>query len=110
VRELGDLNGLFFRNPIDGQAMGDLPSSPPVKDRALATDIPRFWSLDGNWVIVVSNETGHKVFALEVNGKRREPVEKMGRIQVVDQRFYPWKIMDAPTNCPSHEYFSECPP
>jgi hypothetical protein len=103
------MNGLFLRNAIDGQAMGNLPSSPSALSRSMATDIPRFWSVDGNWVIAVSTETGHDVFALEVNGNKRVPVSSLGGIKVYDQRFYPWKVIDAPTQCPSHEYFSECP-
>jgi hypothetical protein len=74
ARELTEMNGLFLRNAIDGQAMGNLPSSPSALSRSMATDIPRFWSVDGNWVIAVSTETGHDVFALEVNGNKRVPV------------------------------------
>ncbi|MEW5718501.1 MAG: hypothetical protein AB1817_07745, partial [Chloroflexota bacterium] len=109
ARELTDVNGLFLRNASDGQSIGNLPSSSPRLIRSEATDIPRFWSADGNWVIAVSSDPGHTVFALEVNGQRRVPVSNLGNLKVYDQRFYPWKVIDAPTACPSHEYFSECP-
>lgn len=108
VRELVELNSLVLRNASDGQDSQNLPSSPPELSRASATDIPRFWSVDGQWIIAISTESGNTAFALEVNGKRRVPVSSLGAIKVYDERFYPWQVMDAPTTCRSFEYFN-CP-
>ncbi|MBI5305454.1 MAG: PD40 domain-containing protein [Chloroflexi bacterium] len=108
ARELVEQSGLVLRNASDGQAPQSLPSSPLEQTRTSATDIPRFWSVDGQWVIAISTESGNAAYALEVNGKRRVPVSTLGKIQVYDQRFYPWKVMDAPINCKSFEYFN-CP-
>lgn len=108
VRELVELNSLVLRNASDGQDSQNLPSSPPELTSVSATDIPRFWSVDGQWVIAISTESGNTAFALEVNGKRRVPVSSLGAIKVYDERFYPWKVMDAPTTCRSFEYFN-CP-
>ena len=108
VRELVELNALILRNASDGQNPQNLPSSPPELTPASATDIPRFWSVDGQWIIVISTESGNAAYALEVNGKRRVPVSTLGKIKVYDQRFYPWQVMDAPTTCRSFEYFN-CP-
>ena len=107
VRELSDVIGLNLRN-ADGQGVQTLVSSPLVGTRALATDFPRFWSVDGAWILVVSADTGHTKYSLEVNGTRRMPVSSLGGIKVYDERYYPWKVMDAPTTCRSFEYFN-CP-
>ncbi|MCL5952605.1 MAG: hypothetical protein M1132_12950 [Chloroflexi bacterium] len=38
----------------------------------------------------------HALSALEVDGTRRVPLEQLGKIQVYDERYWPWKVTDSP--------------
>jgi len=58
-------------------------------------DHPRFWSVDGKWIIVWSDRE-LKFYAYEVNGSQRVPLTQLGIVQMYDQRYWPWKIVDAP--------------
>jgi hypothetical protein len=58
-------------------------------------DFPRFWSVDGKWLIVRPDHAT-RLIACEVDGNRRVPLEQLGKIQVYDQRYWPWRVTDAP--------------
>jgi Tol biopolymer transport system component len=59
-------------------------------------DHPRFWSVDGKWIVVWS-ERGLTLYAYEVDGNQRVPLQQLGKIQVYDQRYWPWRVVDAPS-------------
>ncbi len=65
-------------------------------DSTSIADYPRFWSVDGVWVIAVCSDDS-ALYALEVDGNRRIPLAQLGGIQVYDQRYYPWRITDQPS-------------
>ncbi len=60
-----------------------------------ADDHPRYWSTDGKWIVVWS-ERGLRLYAHEVDGNRRLPLEQLGKISVYDQRYWPWRVTDSP--------------
>lgn len=58
-------------------------------------DHPRFWSVDGKWIIMWSDRD-LKLYAYEVDGNQRVPLQQLGKIQLYDQRYWPWRVVDAP--------------
>lgn len=112
AREFTDSNGLVIRplDPTDSKAVPKaLPSSPLGQIPSDASYVPRFISTDGRYIVTISELSGNFAYAFEINGKDNWKVSERAPIQVYDQRFWPWKVMDAPAKCPSHEFFSECP-
>jgi hypothetical protein len=71
-----------------------------------ADDHPRFWSVDGKWLVAWS-ERGLGLFAYEVDGSRRVALEKLGGIRLYDQRYFPWRIVDKPV-CKGDQGFWSC--
>ncbi len=71
-----------------------------------ADDHPRFWSVDGKWLITWS-ERSPKLFAYDLEGGRRLPLEQLGRIQVYDERYFPWRVTDHPV-CKGETGFWSC--
>ncbi|MDE3090877.1 MAG: serine/threonine-protein kinase, partial [Chloroflexota bacterium] len=75
-------------------------------DQCDSNDYPRYWSVDGKWIVMANRpvkcEAGRceRVFggfyAFEVNGNRRVPLEQLGKIQMYDERYWPWKVIDSP--------------
>lgn len=58
-------------------------------------DRPRFWSTDGKWIGVVS-EGSKTLFALEVDGNQRIPLDQLRGVKFYDERYFPWRILDRP--------------
>jgi Tol biopolymer transport system component len=59
-------------------------------------DWPRYWSVDGEWVVAVSG-TDNQLYGLAVNEIRRPSVEEVkGTTRFLDQRYYPWKFIEDP--------------
>jgi serine/threonine-protein kinase len=62
-------------------------------------DHPRYWSVDGKWIIVWS-EKALTLYAYEVDGNRRTLLytlqRELGRVPVYDQRYFPWRVTDQP--------------
>jgi hypothetical protein len=58
-----------------------------------ASDYPKYWSTDGEWIIVTP-DGGGTLYALETNGNRRIPLSQLGRIAVYDERYFPWLVTD----------------
>ncbi len=56
-------------------------------------DWPRFWSVDGQWVIGESSADGG-MYAARVDGAERVPFEKIKGTKMFDQREFPWRITD----------------
>jgi WD40 repeat protein len=75
-------------------------------DNCEADDHPRFWSIDGKWLITWS-EREPKLYAYEVNGSRRVAFEQLGKLQIYDQRYFPWKVIDQPV-CKGDTGFWSC--
>jgi len=69
-----------------------------------ADDHPRFWSVDGKWLVTWSDR-GLKLFAYEVDGGRRVALEELGGIRMYDQRYFPWRIVDKPA-CKDSNFWS----
>ena len=67
-------------------------------------DHPRFWSVDSKWIIAWS-ERGLNLYAYEVDGTRRVPLEQLGKIQVYDERYWPWRVTDSPV-CKAADFWS----
>lgn len=59
-------------------------------------DHPRFWSIDGKWMIAWSDRD-LKLYVYEVDGNQRIPLQQLGKLQVYDQRYWPWRIVDTPS-------------
>ncbi len=81
------------RCPFVGYA--DLSGLRKLKD-CEADDHPRFWSVDGKWMITWSDR-GLKFYAYEVDGGRRLALSELGGIKIYDQRYYPWRTVDHAT-------------
>jgi hypothetical protein len=80
----GDPNNIGDRiMNSDGTGSRELSSSGPY-------DYQLFFSVDGKWIVTGSGD------ALEIDGNRRVPLEQLGKIQVYDQRYWPWRITDSP--------------
>lgn len=58
-------------------------------------DWPRFWSVDGAWVIGVSS-SDNLLYAEAVDGTRRVRFEEIKGIKMYDQRYYPWRVIQEP--------------
>ena len=71
-----------------------------------ADDHPRFWSVDGKWLITWS-EREPKLYAYEIDGSRRVALDQLGRLQVYDERYFPWRVTDQPT-CKGDTGFWSC--
>jgi serine/threonine protein kinase len=71
-----------------------------------ADDHPRFWSVDGKWVITWS-EREPQLYAYEVDGNRRVALDQLGKLQVYDQRYFPWRVTDQPI-CKGDTGFWSC--
>ncbi len=71
-----------------------------------ADDHPRFWSVDGKWIVVWS-ERSTDLFAYEVNGDRRVPLKQLGPTPLYDERYYPWRVLNSP-QCKSSMGFWGC--
>ncbi len=82
-------NGCPFLLNRDGTRMTKLPAC--ERD-----DYPRYWSVDGKWIVAWSERDHRKLYAYEVDGNRRMPLEQLGKIQVYDQRYWPWRVTDTP--------------
>ena len=59
-------------------------------------DHPRYWSVDGKWLIVWS-ERGNKLYGYDVDGTQHLPIDQIANLQVYDERYYPWLITASPT-------------
>ncbi len=59
------------------------------------SDSPTYWSTDGLWIIG-GPPSQRTEFALEVQGDRRVPLSELGQVQVYDQTYYPWKVIEVP--------------
>jgi Tol biopolymer transport system component len=59
------------------------------------SDSPTYWSTDGRWIIG-GPPSQRTEFALEVQGDRRVPLSELGQVQVYDQTYYPWKVIEVP--------------
>lgn len=99
----------FFDILPDGNRCPFLINPDGTKFRKLnlceADDHPRFWSVDGKWVIAWSERGG--LYAYDVDGSRRVPLAELGGIPVYDQRYYPWRITDAPACSANHFWACE---
>lgn len=71
-----------------------------------ADDHPRYWSVDGKWIVVWS-ERSPELYAYEVDGNRRLPLSQLGKILVYDERYYPWRVVDSPV-CRGSPSFWNC--
>ena len=69
-----------------------------------ADDLPRYWSEDGEWLITWS-ERESRLYAYSVAGSRRVPLETLGKIRLLDQRYHPWRVLDLPT-CRTADFWS----
>lgn len=89
----------FILDPSGRTSWGSSGWTTWIKGRKLnmcdPKDHPRYWSVDGKWIITWS-EMGLKFYAYEVDGNRRVPLEQLGKIQVYDQRYWPWRVTDSP--------------
>jgi hypothetical protein len=56
-------------------------------------DWPRFWSVDGQWVIGESSSDG-RMYAVRVDGAERVAFEKIKGIKMFDERQFPWRTTD----------------
>jgi hypothetical protein len=78
-------------------ADGSDPRELPYCD---ALEYPRFWSGDGSWLATFrfdgANTTSGKWFAVEVGGTRHVPLEQAPGAAWLDQRYYPWQIVQQP--------------
>jgi len=100
-------NALAMRN-ADGSPAQGLASSPATEE-SYPLHIPRFWSVDDKWVIIISyTSPTYTLTALEINGRKRVPVDQLTGLQVYDQRYWPWRAITPPATCKSLDYFS-CP-
>jgi Tol biopolymer transport system component len=68
-----------------------------------ANDDPRYWSVDEKWLVVRAQRGG--LYALDVNGNQRVSLGQLGRIQLYDERYYPWKLVDQPV-CKGADFWS----
>jgi hypothetical protein len=92
----------------DGSPAQGLASSPATEE-SYPLHIPRFWSVDDKWVIIISyTPPTYTLTALEINGRKRVPVDQLTGLQVYDQRYWPWRAITPPATCKSLDYFS-CP-
>ncbi len=64
-------------------------------NRCERDDRPRFWSVDGKWVIVY-NESRQAIAGLEVDGDRRVSMSQLSGMSFYDQRYYPWRAVTQP--------------
>jgi hypothetical protein len=60
-----------------------------------ADDHPRYWSVDGKWIVAWS-ESSPAFYAYEANGTRRVPLAQLGKMMVYDERYFPWRQTDTP--------------
>lgn len=58
-------------------------------------DWPRFWSVDGRWVIGVSS-SDNVLYAEEIDGTQRVPFAQIKGIKMYDERYYPWRVIQNP--------------
>lgn len=79
--------GIWLAN-ADGTNCKRLPSSD-------IGDWPRFWSVDGRWVIGISSSDG-SMYGESIDSTERVPFTKIEGVQVYDQRYFPWRITDNP--------------
>ncbi len=85
IDEVG--NRCPFVMNIDRSGLRKLPSCE-------ADDHPRYWSVDGKWVVVWS-ERSPNLYAYEVDGSRRVPLSQLGNLPVYDERYSPWRVVDS---------------
>jgi Tol biopolymer transport system component len=82
--------GVFIIKSDGGDSGGRRARRLPGSD---ISDRPRFWSLDGKWVIAVSSND-NQLYALEVDGSRRVPLAQVTGMKFYDERYYPWRITE----------------
>lgn len=66
--------------------------------RLVSSDIgdwPRYWSVDGRWVVGVSSRDG-TMYGVSVQADERVPFAKIKGIQMYNERYFPWRITDDP--------------
>ena len=77
----GPNNGVYFLN-TDGSGLRRL-------DHSVPGEWPRYWSVDGNWIVTVDG--AGQLHALEADGNRRVPLASLGELPIHDQRYTPWR-------------------
>jgi hypothetical protein len=95
-----DAAGLFKMNP-DGRNITGLKTDSSWN---VVNYRPRYWSTDGKWIVAFSLDDG-KLYAFSVDGREQNAVEKMGTLEVFDQRYLPWRRVIAPPKCTTTQYF-----
>lgn len=73
----------------DGSGMRNLSSN------CEADDHPRYWSDDGNWVIVWSDRSS-SFFAYNTKEPKRVTLADLGAIRMYDERYFPWRVITQP--------------
>lgn len=76
--------GVFIMN-ADGTGLRRL-------DGSSISDHPYYWSVDGEWIIVM-DVSREEFFALEIEGTRRIPWAEFDNLEAYDERYYPWKVV-----------------
>jgi hypothetical protein len=79
-------NGVYLINS-DGTEHRRLDNSQPG-------DWPRYWSTDGEWIIVINDNGGF--FAVDLAETRRVPWESLEGVKLYDQRYFPWRVTGQP--------------
>jgi hypothetical protein len=82
----GPNDGVYVVNS-DGTELRRLDNSQPG-------DWPRWWSVDGEWIIVINDNGGF--FALDVGETQRVPWESVDGLHLYDQRYFPWRVTGDP--------------
>jgi len=81
----------------NGGELGKLPNCE-------ADDLPRFWSENGEWLITWS-EREARLYAYSLTSGNRVPFDTLGKLRVLDQRYHPWRVTDAPL-CEGMDFWS----
>lgn len=79
----GTESGVYTLN-ADGTGLERLQHSEPG-------EWPRYWSVDGEWLVTIAQDG--RLYALEVRGARRMPLEALGQFDLFDERYEPWRTI-----------------
>lgn len=96
---------VVFRYDSEGQACVFILDSEGGQLRKLNQceyqDHPRYWSVDGKWVIVYfpgqKFGPGADFYALEVDGNQRVPVSQLSVAGFFNERYLPWRTINKPS-------------
>jgi hypothetical protein len=69
----------------DGTGLARLPNSEPG-------EWPRYWTVDGEWIVAITEDGS--LYALQVEGDGRLPLDQLSDAKIYDQRYQPWRILD----------------